>query len=489
MSKNIIAVDLGASSGRVILGQLNNNKIELSEIHRFVNQLVEKNGNDCWDLEALLSNIKTGIDKVLEQGIQPDSIGIDTWGVDFVLLDKNGNELGDFVAYRDKRTQGVMEEFLSETCSKQEVYAETGIQFLPFNTIYQLIAIKKQNPSWLNEVASLLFIPDYLNYRLTGVQNCEYTNASTSQLLNCESKSWSKTLLNKMNIPSHWLLEPKLPNHVIGHYETSVYGKDINIQIPVVSVASHDTASAVVGAPLKNENTAFLSSGTWSLMGIERKEPIINDLTTKLELTHEGGAEGRFRILKNIMGLWLVQCLQKQFSQYSFPQLVELAKTVTPFRSLINPDDQRFLNPSSMQAEIQNYCRETAQPIPETIAELSRCVYDSLALKYRKVFCDLQAVSCVELDSIHIIGGGANNKFLNQLCADVCQIPVQANPTEASSLGNIVCQLVALNAIQDITEGREIIRNSFPIDCYTPQPIENQQHAVETFEQLLTSNA
>ncbi|WP_105901196.1 rhamnulokinase [Vibrio gangliei] len=483
MSKNIIAVDLGASSGRVILAKVASQKIELSEIHRFANQLISRNGHDCWDLDALLAHIKQGIDKVLQQGIKPDSIGIDTWGVDFVLLDKNRKPLGDFVAYRDKRTQGVMETFFAEQMSKQDVYAETGIQFLSFNTLYQLRAIKQSNPAWFKDVERLLFIPDYLNYRLTGVQNCEYSNASTSQLLNCESKSWSKKLLNAIDIPSHWLLEPQLPNHVIGHYETK------EVQIPVVSVASHDTASAVVGAPLQNENTAFLSSGTWSLMGIERLEPIINAHTTELELTHEGGAEGRFRILKNIMGMWLVQRLQNEFSQFSFPQLVDMAKLVTPFRSLINPDDQRFLNPSSMRAEIQNYCRETSQPIPETIAELSRCVYDSLALKYRKVFQDLQSISRVELDSIHIIGGGANNKFLNQLCADVCHTPVQANPTEASSLGNIVCQLVALNAINNITEGRELIRQSFPIDSYTPQPIAHLQQAVDTFTQLLTLTA
>ncbi|WP_027695755.1 rhamnulokinase [Vibrio litoralis] len=483
MSKKVIAVDLGASSGRVILGCTDQHQIELSEIHRFENKLVQRNGHDCWDLNFLLDNIKQGIDKVLKQGIKPDSIGIDTWGVDFVLLDKDGQELGDFVAYRDARTQGVMESFLSNTVSKQDVYVETGIQFLPFNTLYQLIALKQQNPNWLTQVNRLLFIPDYLNYRLTGVQNCEYTNASTSQLLHCHNKSWSEHLLECIDIPRSWLLEPKLPNHVIGHYSVS------NQNIPVVSVASHDTASAVAGAPLASPSTAFLSSGTWSLMGIERPEPIINATSTALELTHEGGADGRYRILKNIMGLWLVQRLQAEFSEFTFPQLVEMAKLVPAFRSVINPDEQRFLNPGSMRAEIQNYCRETNQPIPETIAELSRCVYDSLALKYRSVFCDLQRVSRVELDSIHIIGGGANNTFLNQLCADVCQVPVQANPTEASSLGNIIGQLVALDEIANIDEGRELIRQSFPIEHYTPHTIPELNKAVTIFTQLLTLTA
>lgn len=483
MSKTVIAVDLGASSGRVILGQLNKKKIKLSEIHRFTNQLIPHNGHDCWDLDALLEEIKQGIDKAISQGITPDSIGIDTWGVDFVLLDKNGQSLGDFVAYRDARTQGIMEQFLTSHTSKAEVYTETGIQFLPFNTIYQLIAIKKQNPSWLKDVERLLFIPDYLNYRLTGVQNCEYSNASTSQLLNCQTKNWSQSLLNKIQIPSHWFLPPTLPNHVIGYYETH------DKKIPVVSIASHDTAAAVAGTPLQNENTAFLSSGTWSLMGIEREEPIINEDSTQLELTHEGGVEGRYRILKNIMGMWLIQCLQKEFPEFNFSQLVDMAKTSPPFRSLIDPDEQRFLNPKSMRVAIQDYCRETNQPIPDTIAALSRCVYDSLALKYRKVFLDLNYVSDIELTAIHIIGGGANNKFMNQLCADVCQIPVQANPTEASSLGNIICQLVALHEISHINEGRKIIHQSFPIESYTPQPLDNLQIAINNFNQLISFTA
>ncbi|HBV77081.1 MULTISPECIES: rhamnulokinase [Vibrio] len=481
MSKNIIAVDLGASSGRVILSQFQAGKIVLSEIHRFKNELVRKHGQDCWDLDGLLCEIKTGIHLVIDQGIVPDSIGIDTWGVDFVLLDKQGQPLGDYVAYRDDRTQGVMELFIADKLSRADIYQITGLQFLSFNTIYQLAALNQQQPEWLADVNRLLFIPDYLNYCLTGVEHCEYSNASTSQLLDCHTKQWSKTLLDLVDAPSTWFLSPSLPNKIIGHYHVA------GLDIPVASIASHDTASAVVGTPLQSQSTAFLSSGTWSLMGIERSEPVINALTTRLEITHEGGAEGRFRMLKNIMGLWLVQRLQAEFSEFTFPQLVELASKVPPFRSLIDPDDERFLNPESMSLSIQHFCRNSHQPIPETIAELARCVYDSLALKYQHTFSDLQAVSEEELNSIHIIGGGANNTFLNQLCADVCQVTVQANPTEASSLGNVVGQLIALGELENVNAGREVIRHSFPVDTYTPQPIEQLGRVINTFKQLLKS--
>ncbi len=479
MSTKVIAVDLGASSGRVILAECSQQQIHLSEIHRFKNELVKVEQQDCWPLEQLLSEIKYGINVVLGQGIIPDSIGIDTWGVDFVLLDKQGQALDNFVSYRDARTQGIMESFLTESISKQQVYQITGIQFLPFNTLYQLQALTKQQPSWWSQVNRLLFIPDYLNYRLTGIENCEYSNASTSQLLDCHTKQWSSVLLDKIQVPQQWLLEPKLPNHIIGHYQVQGHA------IPVASIASHDTASAVAATPLQSQSTAFLSSGTWSLMGIERLQPVINQSTTELEITHEGGAEGRFRMLKNIMGLWLVQRLQIEFSDYSFAQLVELARTVPPFRSLIDPDDQRFLNPTSMSAAIQAFCRDTQQPIPETLSEMVRCVYDSLALKYQKVFADLNRISDVQLDAIHIIGGGANNRFLNQLCADICQVRVYANPTEASSLGNVIGQLVALGKIPDISAGRDMIRHSFPIQTYLPQPCDDLDEVLSRFNHLL----
>lgn len=487
MNTQVLAVDLGASSGRVILGCLENptgsaqdKKITLQEVHRFYNGIASQNGKDCWDIEGLLSEIKKGIDKALAQGIEPKCLAIDGWGVDFVLLNQEGEALGEFVSYRDARTQGMMEKVFAQNMSRHELYQRTGLQFLPFNTIYQLKALLEENPSYLAQAQTLLFIPDYLNYRLSGVKHCEYTNASTSGLLDCQTKTWDQTILKQLDIPEHWLLAVQMPNQIIGEYQ--VKGQSI----PLASVPSHDTASAVAGAPLAGQHVAYLSSGTWSLMGIESFKPLINPQTTELEITHEGGAEGRYRILKNIMGLWLVQEVRKAHPEYSFADLVALAEQEEPFKCLINPDDPRFLNPQDMQAEIIAACRESATQVPENLGQVVRCIYDSLALRYAKTFAMLQSIAPQTLTELHIIGGGANNKFLNQLTADVCQIKVCANPTEASALGNLVGQFIALGEIKDINEGRKILRQSFEIDTYQPKNISHLSQVVSRFDALLS---
>jgi len=461
--KHLIAVDLGASSGRVILGTYDQGQLSLSEYHRFSNGVVCDEDNQlCWDLDTLLAEIKVGINKVQSEGIKVDCMGIDTWGVDFVLLDKHGRTLGKTVSYRDDRTQGTFNEVV-ENIGKDVIYLSTGIQFLPFNTIYQLAAVVKSQPSWLGEVSRLLFIPDYLGFKLTGVPHCEYTNASTSQLLNCNSYNWDENLLKKIGVSKKWFLKPSLPNQIIGRYSP-----EDDDAIPLASIASHDTASAILALPQGGNDCAYISSGTWSLMGIESDEAITHEVAQRFNITNEGGAEHKFRVLKNIMGLWLIQNVKKELGEYSFPQLVELAQASSPFRSLINPDDICFLSPCSMIDVIQNYCSGSSQPVPTTPGELARCVFESLAFQYRKVWVELNELRQGQLEKIQIIGGGSQNEFLNQLCADACECEVFAGPVEASALGNLCGQLIALNEINNVKQARQIVHDSFPMKTYTP---------------------
>lgn len=461
MHKHIIAVDLGASSGRVILGVFQNQRLQLQEYHRFGNFLIEEQGHSCWDIDYLEGEIKTGINKVLQAGIAPDAIAIDTWGVDFVLTDDNGQRVGPCIAYRDKRTDGVMERFFNDI-AKDAIYQKTGIQFLPFNTLYQLKALTEESPSWLGSVQRLQFIPDYLSYCLTGVEHCEYSNASTSQLINCHTKQWDHSLVAATGIPEQWLLAPQMPHCITGQYQID------DLSIPVISVASHDTASAVLAVPFTEKNAAYLSSGTWSLMGIERFQPITDPLASEMEFTNEGGAEGRFRILKNIMGLWLLQRVQAELEDYDFQELEVLASKAPAFISLINPDEQAFLNPTSMIEAIQIFCVTTGQVVPKTPGAITRCVLESLAMQYRKVYLDLNKLNGQPLEAIHIVGGGSKNRLLNQLCADACQSQVWTGPTEASAIGNLLGQLITLGVIADVDAARQVVSQSFPIQHYIP---------------------
>ncbi|MEH0675501.1 rhamnulokinase [Vibrio scophthalmi] len=471
MQRHVIAIDIGASSGRVMLGTFDGQRLSLDEQHRFTNQLVSIQGQDCWDIDALFEQVCIGIDVVLESGIHPASIGIDTWGVDFVLLDKQGQRHSPAVSYRDTRTQGVMEQLLADTLDRKALYQTTGIQFLPFNTLYQLCALPKES---LSDVASLLLIPDYLNYRLTGVKHCEYTNASTTQLLDCRTKQWSQALLDRIGIPSDWFLEPKAPNQIIGEYKT----------VPVASIASHDTASAVLGTPLQSDTCAYLCSGTWSLMGYESDHPTLNDEAVLSNVTNEGGAGGTYRTLKNIMGLWLIQSIQKLHSEHHFAQLVEMAQQSPAFEFLIDPDSACFLNPDNMEHAIVDFCQRTGQGTPQTLAQIARCIFDSLALRYAQVFAQLNHLAPKPLTAIHVVGGGANNHFLNQLCANTCQVPVLANPTEASALGNMMGQLIATGAVDSIEHGREIIAHSFELTQFSPTPISQLDALQARFDAL-----
>ncbi|VUS42806.1 rhamnulokinase [Klebsiella huaxiensis] len=464
--RHCVAVDLGASSGRVMLASYEPGQqtLALREIHRFTNSLQKVDGFDCWDIDSLENEIRCGLVKVCEQGILIDSIGIDTWGVDYVLLDKQGQRVGLPVSYRDSRTQGLMRH-AEEQMGRADIYRRSGIQFLPFNTLYQLRALVEQQPELVSQAAHALLIPDYLSFRLTGKMNWEYTNATTTQLVNINSDNWDEELLNWTGAPREWFGTPTHPGNVIGHW-ICPQGN----HIPVVAVASHDTASAVIASPLANKNAAYLSSGTWSLMGFESKTPCTSDEALKANITNEGGAEGRYRVLKNIMGLWLLQRVLKEQNVGDLSALIARTAALPACRFVIDCNDDRFINPDNMSAEIQAACRESGQPVPASDAELARCIFDSLALLYARVLNELSALRDQPFSQLHIVGGGCQNELLNQLCADACGITVVAGPIEASTLGNIGIQLMTLDELHNVDEFRQVVRQNYALTTFTSNP-------------------
>ncbi|WP_058910573.1 rhamnulokinase [Entomohabitans teleogrylli] len=476
--RHCVAVDLGASSGRVMLANYDNatRRLVLREIHRFSNCLRQVDGYDTWDVDGLEAEIRRGLRKVCDAGILIDSIGIDTWGVDYVLIDASGQRVGLPVAYRDHRTDGIM---ARAQCSpgKEEIYRRTGIQFLPFNTLYQFRALAEQQPELVTKAAHALLIPDYLCFRLTGKLNWEYTNATTTQLVNINTDNWDDTLLAWAGVPRRWFGTPSHPGSVIGHWICPQ-----NNRIPVVSVATHDTASAVIAAPLADGDAAWLSSGTWSLMGFESKTPYTSDAALAANITNEGGAEGRYRVLKNIMGLWLLQRILKEQQVGDIDDLIARSRALPACRYVINPNDERFINPGNMSAEIQAACRESGQPFPQGDAQLARCIFDSLALLYARVLGELATLRGRPFKCLHVVGGGSQNQLLNQLCADACGIPVIAGPVEASTLGNIGCQLMALDDISDVDDFRRVVNACHNLTTYTPNPDSEIARAVAQFQ-------
>ena len=471
--RHCVAVDLGASSGRVMLARYDSEHrtLTLREIHRFVNCLQKTDGFDTWDIDSLENDIRLGLKKVCDEGIRIDSIGIDTWGVDYVLIDNVGQRVGLPVSYRDSRTTGIMAQAMAQP-GKGEIYRRSGIQFLPFNTLYQLRALVEQQPELLPQVAHALLIPDYFSFRLTGKMNWEYTNATTTQLVNINTDDWDDTLLAWTGADKAWFGRPTHPGNVIGHWICPQKN-----QIPVVAVASHDTASAVIASPLADKNSAYLSSGTWSLMGFESRTPYTNDAALAANITNEGGAEGRYRVLKNIMGLWLLQRVCQELQITDLPALILEAAELPAFTYLVNPNDDRFINPMSMVDEIRKACHEHQQPVPQSQAELARCIFDSLAMFYRQVVLELEDLQGKPVRRLNIVGGGCQNEFLNQLCADVCDLTVFAGPVEASTLGNLGCQLMALNEVSDVKSYRSVLADNFPLCCYLPnKPSDFAQH-------------
>lgn len=467
--RNIVAIDLGASSGRVMLAkwQPGLEGITLREIRRFQNLRQPRGGYDCWDLDSLFNEIQLALTQIDDEGIVPDSIGIDTWGVDLVFLDAEGQRVGETISYRDLHSQGVMEQAIAHF-GRVDLYHRTGIQFLPFNTLYQLRALHNQPPTWLPQIKHALLIPDYLHYRLTGQLNWEYTNVTTTQLWNINDDKWDASLLQWAGVDPQWFGQPTAPGKTVGHYR-SANGHSI----PVIAVATHDTASAVVATPLLSEDAAYLCSGTWSLMGVESLSPFTSQVALDANLTNEGGAEG-YRVLKNIMGMWLLQRVCQELNITDLTQLVADAAQQPDCLSLINPNDSRFINPKSMVEAIQSACAEQAMPIPRTAAALARTIFDSLALLYQQVLHELECVQDAPIGRLHIVGGGSQNPLLNQLCADACQIPVLAGPIEASTLGNVGCQLISLGELRDVLHLRQCITANFPLALFEPR--QNSKH-------------
>ena len=469
--KYFFAVDLGATSGRTIVGSLCDGKIEQEELTRFNNNLIETGGHVYWDIYALYSEIINGLKVAAKRGIEIASIGIDTWGCDFLCIAADGAVLRNPLAYRDPHTVGVMEKFFDKAVDKQTVYAKTGIQFMNFNSLFQLYAMREAGNSAFANADKILFIPDALGYMLTGNAVCEYTVASTSQLLNPMTKDLDADLLASLGIARDRFGKMVMPGTVVGTLTPEVQRLTGLGAVPVVAVAGHDTASAVAAVPAANEHFAYLSSGTWSLMGIETRNAVINARSSELNFTNEGGIDGTTRFLKNICGMWIYESCRKEFTDapQSHADLQAEAMAQQPFRCLVNPDDAAFANPPSMIGAIQDYCRTTGQYVPQGYAEIIRCVFDSLSLRYRQVFTWLKEFADFPLDTLYIIGGGSLNNYLNQMTANSCGVTVKAGPQEATAIGNIMLQAKAAGIVNDIWEMRGIIANSVEQRVFEPQ--------------------
>ena len=460
-----IAADLGASSGRVIAAQQSEGSLRLREVSRFSISFAkdQHSGYLCWGIDAIEESVRQGI-KDASQLAPIASIGVDSWGVDYVLLDARLQRVGQAVCYRDDRTKGKIEQ-VTARMPRAEIYRRTGMQFQPFNTFYQLAAMAEQEPEWVSKTRHLLMIPDYLHFRLCGVIANEYTDATTTQLLNLDGE-WDRDLFAAAGVKEIWMKPPVQAGTVLGEAR---FG---NKAAKIVAGTTHDTASAVVGTPFEAVTEAFLSSGTWSLMGVESVVPYASEQALQWNFGNEGGFGRRYRVLKNIMGLWLLQRLSQEFQVPIDDALLKAVAEAAPWRSIVNPDDGRFLNPDSMKQAIQEYCVETRQPVPETLAQFGRCALESLALCYRLVKEQLESLREQSLTRIRIVGGGTKNRLLNQLCANACQLPVSAGPVEASAIGNICSQMIALDEIPSLDAARAVIRSSFEINEYRPhEPI------------------
>ncbi|MBO9596661.1 MAG: rhamnulokinase [Cohnella sp.] len=470
---SIIAFDLGASSGRALLGRLNGGAIEVEELHRFPNDPVQVGNRLHWDILRLYHEIKQGLLKAKHQGVALTSIGIDSWAVDFGFIGQGGELLANPYHYRDQHTDGAMESLMARVPAGV-IFGRTGIQFLPFNTIFQLHALKTAHSPLLQEGNRLLMIPDLLRYFLTGQMHNEFTNATTTQLYNPISDNWDAELQKLLDLPSSWFGgKPLKPGDHAGALSRSVC-EELGIgPVPVIAVAEHDTGSAVVAVPATERSFAYLSCGTWSLMGTEVDKPVINEMTQKLNFTNEGGAYGTFRLLKNIMGLWILQECRREWEReghaYSFSELVRLADQADAFQAFIEPDDEMFLPPGDMPSRIADYCRRTGQRPPQTHGQIVRCIMESLALKYRYVLEMTERLSGQRFGGLHMVGGGIQNTLLCQWTANAIGKPVWAGPAEGSAIGNLAVQWIAQGAFADVREARRAIRHSFPVATYEPQ--------------------
>ena len=481
--KYYLAIDIGASSGRHILGSVRDGRIVLEEIHRFDNRQTHRNGHDCWDMDNLWNGIVDGLKVCKTLDKIPATVGIDTWAVDYVLLDADGSRLGDAVAYRDGRTGG-MDKVVEGMIPPAELYARTGIQKQSFNTVYQLTALKRERPGQLEQAESLLMIPDYFNYRLTGVKKQEYTNATSTNLVNAAGKCWDTELIERLGLPAKLFGELSMPGTVVGEL-TAELREAVGFNTTVILPATHDTGSAFLAVPARDENAVYLSSGTWSLLGVENEAPITSEESRLQNFTNEGGAWYRFRYLKNIMGLWMIQSIRRELNgvayvagkeskyaagrTYSFPDLIEEAKGAADFPSVVDANDECFLAPDSMIDAIRDWCGKSGQPVPQSVGEIMQCVYRSLARCYRDAIRGLSQLTGKAYTSVNIVGGGCQDMYLNRMTASATGLPVYAGPTEGTAVGNLIVQMIAAGEFDSLQTARDAIKNSFDIKEVFPQ--------------------
>ena len=464
MEKYYLAIDIGASSGRHILGHLENGKMVLEEIYRFPNGMQEVNGEKIWDIDELFREVINGMKKCKELGKIPVSVGIDTWAVDFVLLDENNKRLGNAVAYRDERTKG-MDALVYNKVPQDELYATTGIQKQIFNSIYQLMALREKQPELLEKADTFLMIPDYLNFLLSGVKAQEYTNATTTQLVDPSTRDWDRKRMEVLGFPTNIFLPIQEPGTTIGRLSQEIK-KQVGFDCKVILPATHDTGSAVVAVPSNDEHVLYISSGTWSLMGTELAKANCGKSAMLHNFTNEGGYNQTYRFLKNIMGLWMIQSVKREIAEdLSFAEICQMAAECD-IKSLVDANDDRFLAPDNMTAEVQRACEESGQQVPRGIAEVAAVIYNSLAKCYATTLEELEEQTGCTYQNIHVVGGGANSDYLNRLTAQYTQRTVLAGPTEATAIGNLAVQMIAKQELKDLSDARHCIYQSFEIKEY-----------------------
>lgn len=467
MGNYYLAVDIGASSGRHMLGHLEDGKMVLEEIYRFENGMIRKSGHLLWDTQKLFQEIVNGMKRCKELGKIPKSMSVDTWGVDYVLLDEKDQVLGATYGYRDSRTTG-MDQKVYQIMDEVVLYQRTGIQKQMFNTIYQLMALKEQEPDLLERAATLLMLPDYFQFLLTGKKVSEYTDGTSTQLVSPKSKMWDQELIQMLGFKEHLFLPLQMPGTEVGML-TEKMQKEVGYSCQVVLCASHDTASAVMALPKAEGEGLYISSGTWSLMGIETLEAYCDEKSRKGNFTNEGGYAYRFRYLKNIMGLWMIQSVRHELNdQYSFAELCEMAEACKEFPSRVDVNAKVFMAPENMTEAIKEYCKKTGQQVPETTGEIATVIYQSLAESYQTTIEEIEANTGRRFDSIHIIGGGSNAAYLNQLTADATGRMVYAGPSEATAIGNLMAQMIKDQVFSGLTEARRCVQRSFNIEVYKP---------------------
>ena len=469
--KRFLAFDCGATSGRAVLATFAGGAFEIKEVYRFPSGIIELNGKYYWDILAIYDHFRKCLAQLGQEGVEVDSIGIDTWGVDFGFVADDGSLVGNPRAYRDPYTDGIPEEVF-RTIPREDLYAATGIQILNFNSIFQLYAQTKEGFAPLRCADKVLFIPDLLSYMLTGNKVCEYTIASTSGMMDQTSRQFNTELLDKLGIRTDVLLPITQPGAVVGTLRKEIAEACGVPQVPVIAVAGHDTAAAIAAVPAADEKFAYLSSGTWSLMGIETPAPIINEESTRLNFTNEGGIDGTTRFLKNITGMWILEQSRKVWAAigrtYNYGELEKMAQSEAGFPSVINPDDARFAAPANMVEAIDGYLRETGQRVPESDAQYVSCIYHSLARRYKEVVDMLQTFAPFPIEKLHVIGGGSANDTMSQWTADELGIPVVAGPTEATAIGNVMIQARAAGLVKDRWEMRKMIADAFSVKTFTP---------------------